>query len=153
MAIESGLAQQASMFAESLNIKPAPSVEKTPDEAGQEIKLPEQGDRVSISKEARALVAAEKPGDSAQADEKKEENPVIKMLKEQIKVLEAEIEELEKSDLPQKQKQQQVQAKQAELMQIRDQLLKAEEEMLKGSGMAIGGGTRANGAGSSVADF
>jgi hypothetical protein len=153
MGIESGLAQQASMFSESLNIKPAPAVERTPDEAGQDIKVPEQGDKVSISEEARALVAAEKPGDSAQTEGEDAGNPVITALNDRIEKIEAEIKELEKSNLPQKEKQQQVQGKQAELMELRDQLVKAQEEQLKIDGMAARGGTRANGFGKSVAEF
>lgn len=59
MAIESGLAQQASVFADSMQIKPAPSVERTADETGQDLKAPLQGDKISISKEARALAATD----------------------------------------------------------------------------------------------
>lgn len=153
MAIESGLAQQASTFVDSLQIKPAPSVERTADETGQDLKAPEQGDKVTISKEARALVAPEKSDDSSQAKEETNVDQTIKLLKERIERLEEEIKELEDGDLPEKQKLQKVQAKQTELMELRDQLLKAEQTKLKADGQAEGGGTRANGFGNSVADF
>lgn len=154
MAIESGLAQQASTFVDSLNVKPAPAVEKTADETGQETKLPEQGDTVTISKEARALAAPEKSGDSGKSSEgEDDQSQTIKTLEKSIEKLEGEIEEIQDGDLPQKEKLQQVQDKQAQLMQLRDQLLKAQQEEVELDGMASGGGTSANGAGNSVANF
>ena len=154
MGFESGLAQQASTFVESLHIKPAPAVEKTVDETGQEMKLPEQGDIVTISKEARALAAPENSGDSGKSSGgEDDQNQTVKMLQERIEKLEEEIKEIEDGDLPQKEKLQKVQGKQAQLMQLRDQLLSAQQEELKLDGMSNGGGTRANGAGNNVADF
>lgn len=154
MVFESGIVQQASTFSESLQIKPAPSVEKTVDETGQESKIPTHGDLVTISKEARALAAPENSGDSGKSGEgDDDQNAAIKMLKERIEKIEEEIKALEESNLPEKEKLQKVQSKQAHLMELRDQLLKAEQEELKASGAASGGGTRANGAGNSVSSF
>jgi len=153
MAIESGLAQQASMFTESLNVKPPPAVEKTADETGQEMKLPEQGDVVTISQEARALVAAEKPDDSSQAKEEKNEDQTIKLLKDRIETLEEEVKEVEDSNLPEKEKLEKIQPKQVQLMELREQLVKAEEAKLTDEGQASGGGTRANGFGKDAVDF
>jgi len=153
MAIESGLAQQASTFVESLNVKPAPSVEKTPDEAGQEMKIPDQGDTVTISQEARALAAPETTGESGQSGEESEQNQIIEQLEKRIEALEKELKEIQDSDLPEKEKTQQVQAKQVQLMELRDQLLKAEQEELKLDGYSAGGGTRAQGFGNSVDSF
>lgn len=152
MAIESGLAQKASGFTGSMEVKPAPSIEKTPDETGQDSKNPQQGDQVTISEEARALSAPEKAGASGQTKEEKQD-ALIAQLKERIQKLEEEIKELEKSDDPEKEKQQKIQGKLDQLMQLRDQLLKAQQAELKAQGQASGGGTRANGAGNSVADF
>jgi len=140
MAIES-LAQQTSAFVDSLNIKPS-STEDAADKNAQEAKTPEQGDTMTISEEARALAAAEKPGASEQgggeakgesgqgggeAKGESETDPQTQVLKNRIKQLEEEIKELEKSDLPDRQKLTQVQKKQAELMEYRQQLLEAEK--------------------------
>ena len=156
MVLESSLAQHATQFTDSLNVRPAPAVEKTADEQAQATKIPEQhGDMVSISKEARALAAPEKSGDSGIAKEEAEEdqNQTIQLLKAQIEKLEEDLKDLEKSDLPEKQKITQVQDKQTQLMELRSQLLKAQQAELKADGYSSSGGTRANGAGNSVADF
>lgn len=153
MMIESSLAQQASVFVDSLNVKDAPSVEKTAGEKAEETKVPEQkqGDTVSISMEARALVAAE---NSEESDTESPQEQHIKMLQEQIKKLQEEIKELQDSDeLTEKEKTQQVQAKQVQLMELQQQLTEAQETLLKSQGMASGGGTRASGFGNSVDSF
>lgn len=151
MAIES-LAQQTSTFVDSLSIKPAPSAEKTADETSMEIKTPVQGDTVTISEEARALIAPESSGESGQSEDSAIDQ-TIKMLKQQIEKLEQEVEELENSDLPEKMKRTQVQQKQNQIMELRDQLNTALETKMKAAGVAVGGGTRANGFGSSASDF
>ena len=105
MGFESGFAQLTSTFSESLHIKPAPAVEKTIDEMAQETKLPDQGDLVTISQEARALAAPEKSGDSGKSGEGEEDqNQAIEMLQERIEKLEEEIKDIEDGDLPQKEK-------------------------------------------------
>ncbi|BCS88876.1 FlxA-like family protein [Pseudodesulfovibrio sediminis] len=153
MAIES-LAQQTSVFVDSLGIKPT-ATEKKADDASQEAKTPEQGDTITISEEARALAAMEKPDESSSnsSEEGNTMDSTIQMLKKQIEELEEDIKELEDGDLPEKEKLTQLQDKQVQLMQLKDQLLKAQQEQLGIEGMADGGGTRANGAGNSAASF
>ncbi len=69
MVFESSLAPQATRLADSLNVRPAPTVEKTADEQSQDSKTPAQnGDMISISKEARALIAAESTGNDSNGD-------------------------------------------------------------------------------------
>jgi len=65
MVYESSL-MQASQFSDSLSIRPsATSAEKPADENAQTAKNPEQGgDTISISAEARALIAPQKSDDS-----------------------------------------------------------------------------------------
>jgi predicted RNase H-like nuclease (RuvC/YqgF family) len=153
MIIDSGLAQQASAFANSMNVKDAPSVEKGTDEVAQDAKVPQQkqGDTVSISLEGRALAAAEESGesDSETATEKQ-----IQSLKDQIEKLQEEIKEIQEDEsLTEKQKMQQVQAKQVQLMELQKQLAEAQEEVMKDIGATSGGGTRAQGFGNSVGTF
>ena len=152
MAIES-LAQQASIFVDAMSVK-SPAMEKTADENAQEAKTPDQGDTVTISEEARSLVALEITGSSNEtSDEKSDMEQTIQSLKDQIQRLEEEIEELEDKDIPESQKQTQLQDKELQLMQLRDQLLKAEQTQLKIEGQTLGGGTRATGFGDSVSSF
>ncbi len=158
MVYESSLAAKSTQFSDSMQVRPAPTVEKTTEENGQDSKTPEQsGDMVSISKEARALAAPEKQETSLEMkkkdDSKKDESAIIKMLKERIETLEKEIQELKDGDLPEKEKNKQVMDKQSQLTDLRDQLTKAQAEELKAQGMSATGGTRANGAGNSVASF
>ncbi len=153
MMIESSLAQQTSVFADSLNVKEAPSVEKTAGEKAEEFKVPEQkqGDTVSISMEAKALVAAE---NSEESDTDSPQEQRIKMLQDQIEKLQEEIKELQDSDeLTEKEKLQQIQGKQVQLMELQKQLAEAQETLLEPQGVASGGGTRANGFGNSVDSF
>ncbi|XXJ21474.1 hypothetical protein ACR42D_18420 [Desulfovibrio caledoniensis] len=151
MAIES-LMQQAGAFVDALTVKPAATT-KTGDEAALEARVPEQGDTVTISEEARALMAMEKPGDSHELDQEKDMDQTIDSLKKRIQKLEEEIKAIEDGDLPEDRKQVQLQEKEAMLMDLRDHLLKAEQTKLKVTGMADGGGTRANGFGNSVENF
>lgn len=162
MITDSGLLQQVSTFAGTLDVKDAPSVEKTADEQGQEAKVPEQsqGDTVSISEDARALAAVEKTEESEpQTSSEKSDGQTlaekqIQMLKDQIERLEEEIKEIEEDDrLTEKQKLQMVQAKQVQLMELNKQLSEAQEEMMKNIGATPGGGTRANGFGNSLKTF
>ncbi len=154
MVLELSLAQQASQFVGSLNVRSAPSVEKSVDELGQDAKNPEQsGDVVSISEEARALIAAEESGESGETAEDQEQDQLVQQLTEQIEELQTEIKELEEGDLPEKDKLSQISDKQTQLMELQDQLLKAQQADLKVDDMASGGGTRANGAGNDVASF
>ena len=151
MIMDSGLIQQASTFAESLNVKEAPSVEKTAGEEAQDAKVPEQGDSVSISLEARALAAVEESGES---DSETPLERQIRMLKEQIERIQEEIKEIQEDDrLTEKQKTQLIQAKQVQLMELQKQLSDAQEEQMKNIGATPGGGTRAQGAGSSLKTF
>ena len=153
MIIDSGLAQQASTFANSLNVKDAPSVEKTVDEVAQETKVPAQreGDTVSISMEARALAAAEESGES---DSETPTERQIRVLKEQIETLQEEIREIQEDRrLSEKQKIQLVQAKQVQLMELQKQLSELQEAEMKKIGATPGGGTRAEGIGGSVSTF
>lgn len=153
MAIES-LAQQTSAFVDALSIKPSPT-DKTADENAQEAKTPVQGDTVTISEEARALIAAENPGDSqsSQSGEDTKMEETIRLLKEQIEKLEEELEELENKNMPEKEKLTQIQEKEARLMELRDQLLKAQQTKLKLDGQTEGGGTRARGFGNTAESF
>ncbi|MGL1863607.1 MAG: hypothetical protein OCC46_13870 [Pseudodesulfovibrio sp.] len=154
MVLELSLAQQASQFVGSLNVQSAPSVEKSVDDQGQDAKIPEQsGDVVSISEEARALIAAEDSGESGETAEDQEQDQLVQQLTEQIEELQTEIKELEEGDLPEKDKISQISDKQVQLMELQDQLLKAQQADLEMEGMASGGGTRANGAGNDVASF
>jgi len=151
MAIES-LMQQAGTFVDALTVKPAATT-KTGDDAAQEARVPEQGDTVTISEEARALAAMEKPGDSHELDQEKDMDQTIDSLKKRIQKLEEEIKAIEDGDLPEDRKQVQLQEKEAMLMDLRDHLLKAEQTKLKVTGMADGGGTRARGFGNSAENF
>ena len=151
MAIES-LAQQTSTFVDSLTVKPAVT-EKTEDDTAQEAKIPEQGDTVTISEEARALIAMEQPGESEESGQEKDMDQTIQSLKDRITKLEEDIDELEKSDMSESQKTTQVQDKQAQLMELRDQLLQAQQTKLKADGQTEGGGTRATGFGNSAETF
>jgi len=151
MAIES-LAQQTSVFVDSMNVK-LPPAEKTADENAQEAKTPVQGDTVTISEEARAVIAMEKQDQSGQTDEESDMDQTIETLKDQIERLETEIEELEDKPISEAQKQTQIQDKEVQLMDLRDQLLKAQQTQIKADGQADGGGTRAQGFGNSVASF
>jgi predicted RNase H-like nuclease (RuvC/YqgF family) len=161
MVIETGLSH-TSQLSEALNIRSAPAAEKTDEEAGQEAKIPEQGDTVALSQEARALSAAAKADESdsglggAGEDEsltKTLQKEAIRRLKEQIKLLQEEIEAIKESNLPDKQKQKQIQAKQVEIMQLNDQLVEAEKEQTRMIAGVPSGGTPAEGAGSSVSSF
>jgi len=164
MIIESNLAQ-TSQFADSLDVKVAPSLEKTEDEQARDVKVPEQatGDTVTISEEARALAAAEKSGEAesktdaktdSESDSMTDAERQIAQLKKQIEKLEDEIKEIEDDpELTEKQKTQKVQAKQVQLMEMREQLSKAQEEQAKAIGASPYGGTRAEGAGNSAASF
>ena len=153
MIVDSGLMQQASTFAESLNVKDAPSVEKTVDEVAKETKLPaqQQGDTVSISMDARALAAAEESGES---DSETPTERQIRVLKEQIEKLQEEIKEIQEDGrLSEKQKIQLVQGKQVQLMELQKQLSELQEAEMKKIGATPGGGTRAEGAGGSASTF
>jgi len=160
MIIESNLAQ-TSQFADSLDVKVAPSLEKTDDEQSREVKTPEQstGDTVTISEEARALAAAEKSGETelksdSESDSQTSAERQIAQLKKQIEKLEDEIKEIEDDpELTEKQKIQQVQAKQVQLMEMREQLSKAQEEQAEAIGASPYGGTPAQGFGNSVSSF
>ena len=151
MAIES-LAQQTSIFVDSMSITSSPA-EKTADENAQEAKTPAQGDTVTISEEARAVIAMEKQDQSGQTDEESDMDQTIQTLKDQIERLESEIEELEDKPISEAQKQTQIQDKQAQLMELRNQLLQAQQTKLKADGQTENGGTRAQGFGNDVASF
>jgi DNA-binding transcriptional MerR regulator len=166
MAIES-LMQQAGTFVDTLTVKPA-STDKTASESSQDARVPEQGDSVTISEEARALAAAEESGDSAKSEgskvgidtleseedeEESEIDRIIRMLKEQIQRIQEEIKELEKSDMPEKLKRTMIQDKQVMLMELNDQLSEALEKKMKNIGGSVGGGTRAEGFGGSASSF
>jgi hypothetical protein len=166
MAIES-LMQQAGTFVDTLTIKPA-ATDKTTSETAQEARVPEQGDTVTISEEARALAAGEESGetgetgdskvgiDSLEQEEDQKESEIdriIRMLKEQIQRIQEEIEELEKSDMPEKLKRTMIQDKQVMLMDLNDQLSDALEKKMKNIGGSVGGGTPAEGFGNSVSSF
>jgi hypothetical protein len=151
MAIES-LMQQAGTFVGTLTVKPA-ATDRTGNETAQEVRVPEQGDTVTISEEGRALAAMEKPGESKESDQEKDMDQTIQLLKDRIQKLEEEIKALEDGDLPEDHKQTQLQQKETMLMDLRDQLLKAEQTKLKVTGMADGGGTRANGFGKTAETF
>ncbi|CCH49618.1 FlxA-like family protein [Pseudodesulfovibrio piezophilus] len=160
MVFESSLSQTATQFSDSLSVKPVATVEQTTEEISQEAKTPEQeqsGDTVSISEEARALVAAEKSGGTeeteSESDEETEQEQLVDRLEKQIEALEQELEEIDDSDLPEKQKLQQKQAKEAQLMELRDQLLQAQQEVLESEGLTSGGGTSATGFGNSASSF
>jgi len=153
MVLESTLGT-LSQLADGLNARPAPSVERTGEEMAKEAKVPEQGDIVvSISEEARALAAAENPGETSASKEEEQHDLLTEQLKRRIEKLEEEIKLIEEGDLPEKEKMQQLQDKQTQLMELKDQLLKAELEKLKAEGFAEGGGTRAKGFGNSVDSF
>ncbi|MBG0790353.1 MAG: hypothetical protein H0S80_07650 [Desulfovibrionaceae bacterium] len=151
MAIHS-LAQQTSIFVDAMSVK-SPAVEKTADENAQEAKTPEQGDTVTISEEARSIIAMEKAGTSGETGEESDTEQTLQSLKDQIARLEQEIEELQDKDIPEDQKLTKIQDKELQLMQLRDQLLKAEQAKLKADGQTLGGGTRAQGFGNSVSSF
>ncbi|WP_419786217.1 hypothetical protein [Pseudodesulfovibrio sp.] len=169
MVIELGLAHKNSVFAESMNIRQAPSVEKTAGEVSQESKTPEQsqGDSVRISDEARALTAVDKTeesenkaggsiksGVSSKTASQEEAKRMIERLKEMIEQLEEEIKEIEDNpQLSEKMKQQQVAMKQSEMLELREQLSKALEKQTKAIGASPTGGTPAKGALGSVKDF
>ncbi|MUM77503.1 hypothetical protein GKC30_07660 [Pseudodesulfovibrio sp. F-1] len=155
MVIELGMMQGQAQLSEALDIRTAPTLEKTADEQARAAKTPEQqGDTLTLSQEARALAATVKSEETESGSEDSEspQEQIVNNLKKQIEKLEEDIDELEKSDLPEKQKQQQIQAKQEQLMQLNDQLLKAQEK-LRGAGGQVSGGTRAEVVGNSVADF
>ncbi|BDQ34104.1 hypothetical protein [Pseudodesulfovibrio portus] len=151
MAIES-LAQQTSVFVDSMNLRLS-SAEKTADENAQEAKTPAQGDTVTISEEARAIIAMEKQDQSGQTDEESDMDQTIQTLKDQIEKLEQEIKDLEDKPIPEAQKRTQIQDKETRLMELRDQLVKAQQTKLKIDGQTLGGGTSAEGFGNSVASF
>lgn len=151
MAIES-LVQQTSVFIDSMQIKSV-SEQEAADENSQEAKTPDQGDSVTISEEARAVIAMEKQSESGASDEETDMDQTIQLLKEQIEKLEQEIKDMEDKSLPEAQKRTQIQDKEAQLMELRDQLLKAQQTKLKTDGQAVGGGTRAQGAGNSLSSF
>jgi DNA-binding transcriptional MerR regulator len=166
MAIES-LMQQAGTFVDTLTIKPA-ATDKTASETSQEARVPEQGDSVTISEEARALAAGEESGETGETGDSKvgidsleqeedqgesEIDQIIRMLKEQIQRIQEEIKELEKSDMPEKLKRTMIQDKQVMLMDLNDQLSDALEKKMKNIGGSVSGGTRAEGFGNSVSSF
>ncbi|MEZ7197571.1 hypothetical protein [Pseudodesulfovibrio karagichevae] len=166
MTVES-LLQQTGTFVGTLTIKPT-ATDKTMAEAAREARIPEQGDTVKISEEARALSAGEESGDAGKTGdskvsisaeqsqkEKKESeiDQIIRMLKEQIKRTQKEIKELEKSDMPEKLKRTLIQDKQVMLLELNKQLSEALEKKMKNIGSSVGGGTRAEGAGNSAASF
>lgn len=133
MAIES-LAQQTSVFVDSLQVRSS-AEENTADENAQEAKTPEQGDTVSISEEARSLVATEKQEESSETDDEESSlDQTIRMLKEQIQRIKQEIEDLENSKMPDSIKDKLIQAKRNELAQYQDALLKLMEEKIKAMG-------------------
>ena len=150
MAIES-LAQQTYLFVDSLNVRPV--TDKTEAETAQEARVPEQGDTVTISEEARALIALEMPDDSKELDQEKDMDQTIQSLKDRIEKLEKDIDELEETPMPEARKLPQIQDKEAQLMEMRDQLIKAQQVKLKMDGQAEGGGTRANGFGNTAETF
>ena len=82
MAIES-LAQQASTFVDALTVKPA-ATEQTEKDVAEEASIPDQGDKVSISEEARALVAVEASGQFEESDEDTSAEQIIQSLKDRI---------------------------------------------------------------------
>lgn len=151
MAIES-LMQQAGTFVDAMSVKSAATT-KTETETAREATVPEQGDTVTISEEARALAAMEQSGDSKELDQETDMDQTIETLKDRIEKLEAELKALEEGDLPEDRKQTQIQQKEAMLMDLRDQLLKAQQTKLKASGTTDGGGTRATGFGNSAETF
>ena len=154
MVFESSLANEATQFANALDIRPARAVDKTEAEQTHAVKNPDQhGDTVSISEEARALAAPEESGENGKSMSEDKQERIIQDLKERIQKLEEDIKEAEKSDMPEKQKMQEVSAKLAELMELRDQLVKAEATKAKMAGLSSGGGTRAQGFGQSAEEF
>lgn len=166
MTIES-LMQQTGAFVDTLTIKPA-ATDKTEAKTAMEARVPEQGDRVDISEEGRALVAVEESGDSEkskdskvsiaaeqpeESEEESEIDRIIRMLKEQITRIKEEIKELENSDLPEKMKQTMIQDKQVMLMDLNDQLADALEKKMNNIGGTVSGGTPAKQFGNTAKTF
>lgn len=150
MVLESTLGT-LSQIADGLSARPAPAVERTGEDLSKQAKVPEQGDIVvSISEEARALAAAENPGETSGSKQEERQDQLTEQLKRRIEKLEQEIKQIEEGDLPEDKKMQQLQDKQTQLMELKDQLLKAELEKLKAEGFSEGGGTRAQGFGNSL---
>ena len=149
MTILTGLETQTSLFAGSLSAKTAPVKEGSEPDVSQAAKIPTQGDRITLSLEARALSAAEK--DSSTESSSSDGDQLVKTLTERAQKLREEIQELQQDDsLSEDAKTQKVQAKEAELMQILDQLARAEQSTMAASGYNAYGGTRANGFASSL---
>jgi hypothetical protein len=155
MAIES-LAHQASLFMGSLIAQPQ-DVAEVSDENGRAAKKPEQrAVIVTISEAARALIAPEKSGNSAQSQQEAEDQRrdyLIEQLKKRIIELEEELKDLELTDLPKEEKEQEIQGRETQLMDLRNQLVEAEAAKLKAAGFTEGGGTRASGFGNSSSSF
>lgn len=104
-----------------------------------------QGDKVSISGEAKAL-AAQKGGESEGSGGGTPEEQLIERLKDRIEQLKREIEEIKKSNLPEEQKQKEIQNKESEIAQLNAQISE-----LQGNGDGpVAGGTRAKGFGNSL---
>ena len=151
MAIES-LAQQTYLFVDNLSVRSV--ADKTEAETAQEARVPDQGgDTVTISEEARALIALQMPDDSKELDQEKDMDQTIQSLKDRIEKLEEDIDELEDADIPESRRLTQIQDKESQLMEMRDQLIKAQQAKLKMDGQAEGGGTRANGFGNTAETF